>query len=102
MRFNLLAYTLALGTPLVALFAPPALSLADSDKPKFAKGDCVQRTADIERWEEPEPIIKILEVGRKKYRTTEWSPDTKTFNPNWDSHPFLIIDTFNTKVRCPK
>jgi hypothetical protein len=78
------------------------VSLANLDKPKFAKGDCVQRTADVERWEQPEPIIKILEVGRKKYRTIEWNLETKTFDPNWESHAFLIIDTFNTKVRCPK
>ena len=76
--------------------------LANLEKPKFAKGDCVQRTADVEHWEQPEPIVKILEVGRKKYRTTEWNPETKTFDLNWESHAFLIIDTFNTKVRCPK
>lgn len=85
-----------------AILATSTVSLADSDKHKFAKGDCVQRTADVERWDEPEPIFKILEVGRKKYRTAEWIPESKAFDPNWESHAFLIIDAFNTKVRCPK
>ena len=85
-----------------AVLMSPASALAGSDKPKFAKGDCVQRTADVEHWETPEPIIKILEVGRKKYRTAEWLTETKTFDPMWESHPFMLVDAFNTKVRCPK
>jgi hypothetical protein len=85
-----------------AMLAYSATALAVPEKPKFAKGDCVQRVYDVERWETPEPIIKILEVGIKKYRTTEWSRDTKSFNAEWDSHAFIIIDAFNSKVRCPK
>lgn len=85
-----------------AVLAYSATALAVPEKPKFAKGDCVQRNSDVERWETPEPIIKILEVGIKKYRTTEWSPETKSFNPEWESHTFLVIDAFNSKVRCPK
>lgn len=85
-----------------AISAVSTASLANSDKPNFVNGDCVQRTADIERWDEPEPILKILEVGRKKYRIAEWNSKTKKFDPNWASYPFFIIDNFNTKVRCPK
>lgn len=85
-----------------AVLVSPTAVLANSEKPKFAKGDCVQRVADVERWEEPEPIVKILEVGRKKYRTTEWSKETKAFGKDWESHTFITIDIFNTKVRCSK
>jgi hypothetical protein len=85
-----------------AVLASPTATLASSEKSKFAKGDCVQRVADVERWEDPEPIIKILEVGRKKYRTTEWSTQKKMFDPDWESHAFILIDAFNSKVRCPK
>jgi len=85
-----------------AVLVSHTAALANPEKSKFVKGDCVQRVADVERWEDPEPIIKILEVGRKKYRTTEWSNQTKMFDPNWESHAFILIDAFNSKVRCPK
>lgn len=77
-------------------------NVANAGVPNFRRGDCVQRISDVERWEDPEPILKILEVGRGKYRTAEWLPEKKKFSEHWDSYTFLIIDAFNSKVKCPK
>lgn len=52
-----------------------ALTLA-ACSPRFAVGQCVQaRGEELERWETPPHIVRIVDVGRRAYRVSAWTAD---------------------------
>lgn len=76
-----------------------------SQSPKFAAGDCITNTSTLqrERWElsKPSDILKILEVGREKYRLT-FIPDNAPDTLRQASLYFSILDDTKIKVECSK
>lgn len=70
--------------------------------PKFKVGDCFAMEMDIkERWEDgPRYIQKVLEVGRKKYRTMYVKPDHMD---GYRSDEYIrSTDNIHEKIECPK
>lgn len=43
-----------------------------ADKPAFALGTCLIRDKVYERWEQPEMVLSIEEVGQAAYRVRRW------------------------------
>ena len=74
---------------------------AASAHPKFRAGDCVQDNHKTERWESPEPIFKVLEVGKMKYKLVQWDAENKKYDEVWESMPIVLLDD-SEKVKCPK
>jgi hypothetical protein len=74
---------------------------AASARPKFKAGDCVQDNQRKERWETPEPIFKVLEVGKLKYKIVQWDSENKKYDEVWESMPIILLDD-SDKVKCPR
>lgn len=74
------------------------LFTACTSEPRFKVGDCVQFNWNIkERWESPPMIDKILEVGKRGYRTSSY------MRGYWYTSdlPLYFADNL-IKVKCPK
>lgn len=96
-------FNLLLCTAICVTSATQCYCKSEQHVPKFKKGDCVQDLEDLEGWEKPKfPVIKILDIGIKKYKTVYWISEENRFDSNWSSDPIWIVDTHHTKVRCPK
>lgn len=74
---------------------------ASSANPKFRPGDCAQDNSETEKWETPQPIFKVLEVGKMKYKLVKWLPELKKYDETWESLPIILVD-YSNKVKCPK
>ncbi len=69
--------------------------------PKFHVGDCIELQYATESWEHNEYINKIEEVGREKYRTSQWS---KNGDGHWYGFNRSIRFTGQNnylRVQCP-
>lgn len=82
----------------VTQFTATSASASDS---KFSDGDCFQDLRFAESWEPQEPIFKVVETGKKKYRVARWLEQEKTYSPNWESKTFIEVYGYS-KVKCPK
>lgn len=85
----------------IVLILVTTLPGCSSQGPKFAAGDCITSTHQRERWEtsKPSDILKILEVGREKYRLT-FIPDNAPYVSVQASLYFSILDDTEIKVEC--
>lgn len=80
---------------LVALFAPPW-----STRPEFSAGDCIAIASDGEKWE-TDIVVRIEEVGRRKYRTRFWL-DSLGWDAKADSSVSFDWASDWHKQDCPK
>jgi len=56
---------------------------------KMVPGICVQPTWFVERWEQPNPILRLMEEGEKQWRTERW------FDDHWDT---TILSVYKRSV----
>lgn len=94
---------LSVGISLAAWFgvdAAAAKQAALQADTKYSKNECVQDLRFTEAWEPQEPIFKILEVGKRKYKVAKWLEQEKAYSPQWESKTFLELNQYS-KVACP-
>ena len=102
---NVLICSLALLFAVSIVLCPSFIMLASSniyDYHTFKRGDCfIRGVPKCERWEDcPDYIYKVLEVGKRKYRTV--AVDMKTINRRVIGEDKLIMETnFFVPIACP-
>lgn len=71
-------------------------------KPKFKVGDCVQFTSPSqERWEPNFGVDKILEVGKRKYRTLTCNKTSFGDVNCYRSELGFSLESYSVLVECP-
>jgi hypothetical protein len=88
---------------LVLLSIPLTFVLIDyfKKRPKFKVGDFIGMGYDVEEWDKPPHVIRIDEVGKKRYKTSFYVPTIK----QWRTDPVRIYFTdqhLYTRVRNPE
>lgn len=69
--------------------------------PKFAVGECTQSDSQREAWEkDPETILKVVEIGEKKYRLKYRNPYRSSLIGE-TTYSFYMAELGQKVVPCP-